>query len=283
MAFALISAAAVIEANALDWALPAHPYRVAVTVDAGESRRTHCPVGVEIDFGKLFKDAQIPGRLDRHSIRVVQYDPVGKQSVYSDSERRSFEVPHQLTGDFPNDDAGRVWWRMRDEKAAHFHIYFDSLSNGTHEPPSRMGLIGIGDSFHYNNGQPGPAPVHPLHSQFWHLDWDGDGLRDLIGFAYRRYEYGSPLQKNMGNGIYFLKNLGSRQQPLFAPRYRLKADDGRYLQTDLLPQNMFPCDWNADGHADFIGVDARKNLLLWENTGTRDRNGLYVLKHPRVL
>ncbi|MBM4029042.1 MAG: VCBS repeat-containing protein, partial [Planctomycetes bacterium] len=242
-----------------------------------------CPVGVEIDFGKLFKDAQIPGRLDRHSIRVVQCDPVAKQSVYFDSERRSFEVPHQLTGDFPNDDAGRVWWRMRDEKATHFHIYFDSLSNGTHGPPSRMGLIGIGDSFHYNNGQPGPAPVHPLHSQFWHLDWDGDGLRDLIGFAYRRYEYGSPLQKNMGNGIYFLKNLGSRQQPLFAPRYRLKADDGRYLQTDLLPQNMFPLDWNADGHADFIGVDARKNLLLWENTGTRDRNGLYVLKHPRVL
>ncbi|MBM3887953.1 MAG: VCBS repeat-containing protein, partial [Verrucomicrobia bacterium] len=259
------------------WAVPDNAYRVAVTVDPGPSRRTNCPVGVEINFDKIFKDADIPGRLDRHSIRVVQCDPA------ADHKRGNAEVPYQLTGDFPNNDAGRIWWRMRDEKATHYHIYFDSLANGPKTPPSRMGLIGIGDSFHYNNGQPGPAPVHPLHSQFWHLDWDGDGKRDLIGFAYRRYEHGAPLEKNMGNGIYFLKNIGTSRQPLFAPRYRLKADDGRYLQTDLLPQNMFPTDWNGDGHVDFIGVDGRKNLLLWENTGSRDRNHCYVLKHPRVL
>jgi hypothetical protein len=253
--------------------VPSNAYRIAVTVDPGSTGRTNCPVGVEIDFHKLFKDAAIPGRLDRHSIRVVQHAPAEKP----------VEVLYQLTGDFPNDNAGRIWWRMRDEKATHYHIYFDSLANGQKEPPSRMGLVGIGDSFHYNNGQPGPAPVHPLHSQFWHLDWDGDGKRDLIGFAYRRYEFGSPLEKNMGNGIWFLKNIGTSRQPLFAPRYRLKADDGRYLQTDLLPQNMFPVDWNGDGHVDFVGVDGCKNLLLWQNTGARDRNGLYLLAHPRVL
>lgn len=266
-----------------DWAVGGNPYRIAVTADPGTSRRVHCPVGVEVDFDKLFENAKIAGQLDRNSIRVVQYDPVAKQAVIQDRESGNVEVPYQLTGDFPNDNAGRIWWRMRDEKAIHYHIYFDSLANGRKQPPSRMGLIGIGDSFHYNNGQAGPAPVHPLHSQYWHLDWDGDGKRDLIGFAFRRYEYGSPLEKNMGNGIYFLKNIGTSQQPLFAPRYRLKAADGRYPQTDLLPQNMFPIDWNGDGHLDFIGVDGRKNLLLWENTGTRDRNRLYLLKHPRVL
>lgn len=268
---------------AADWAVPANRYRVAVSVDPGAARRVNCPVGVELDFAKLFQSEQLPGRLDRSSIRVVQFDPQTKQSVSQDALGKVFEIPHQLTGDFPNDDAGRVWWRMRDETGTHFHIYFDSLSDGAKEPPARVGLVGIGDSFHYNNGRPNLAPVHPLHSQFWHLDWDGDGKRDLIGFAYRRYEFGSPLEKNMGNGVYFLKNVGTPQKPMFAPRFRLKGDDGKYLQTDLLPQNMFPVDWTRDGQIDLIGVDGRKNLLLWENTGTRDRDGLFLLKQARVL
>ncbi len=255
-------------ALASDWAVPSNVYRIAVTVDSESSRRIQCPVGVEIDFKKLFEDAAIPGRVDRNSIRVM----LGDQ-----------EAPHQLTGDFANDSAGRIWWRIADGNATRWHIYFDSLANGQKEAPSRVGLIGIGDSFHYNNGQPGPAPVHPLHSQFWHLDWDGDGRRDLIGFAYRRYEFGNPLEKNMGNAIYFLKNIGTTKQPLFAPRIRLKAGDGAYLQTDLLPQNMFPIDWNDDGHMDFIGTDSRKNLLLWQNTGARDRNNPCLLSQPRVL
>jgi hypothetical protein len=176
-------------AQSPDWAVAARPYRIAVKVDPGTARRSYCPVGVEVDFAKLFKDARITGQLDQNSIRVVQYDPATKRPVAYDREQGNVEIPYQLTGDFPNDNAGRIWWRMRDGKTTHYHIYFDSLANGRTQPPSRLGLIGIGDSFLYNNGQSGPAPVHPLHSQYWHLDWDGDGKRDLIGFAFRRYEY----------------------------------------------------------------------------------------------
>ena len=271
------------QAIAVDWAVPDNHYRITVTVDPGVTRRTQSPVGIEIDFVKVFQSAGISGALDRNSIRVVQFDSATKKPVPFNAEQASLDVPHQLTGDFLNAETGRIWWRMRDEQATSFHIYFDSLANGRKKPPSRLGLIGIGDTFHFNNGQPGLAPVHPLHSQFWHIDWDGDGQRDLIGFAFRRYEFGEPLPKNMGNGVYFLKNIGSAKRPLFAPKQRLKGDDGKYLETDLLPQNMFPVDWNKDGHMDFIGVDGRKNLLLWQNTGTRDRNGLSLLAHPRVL
>jgi hypothetical protein len=268
---------------AAEWSVPENAYRIAVTVDPGSVRRVQCPVGVEVDFAKVFKDAGLAGRLDRQSIRVVQFDPATKQAIPLDANSGRVSIPHQLTGDFPNDDAGRIWWRMRDERAAHFHVYFDSLANGRKPTRERVGLVGVGDMLHYNNGQPNIAPVHPLHSQFWHLDWDGDGLRDLIGFAYRRYEFGESLPKNMGNGIYFLKNLGTARQPLFAPKQRLRADDGKYLETDLLPQNMFPVDWDSDGRVDFIGVDSRKNLLLWRNTGTRDRDGLFVLSPPRSM
>lgn len=273
--------AGALNAMASDWAVPDRTYRVSVSVEAGDGKRSHSPVGVEIDFAGLFKATKIAGRLDVDSIRVVRTADGTPSDAKPDSDAE--HVPHQLTGDFFNDDAGHVCWRMRDERDTRFHIYFDSLDNGPKPPPEQLGLIGVGDSFHYNNGQPNLAPVHPLHSQFWHIDWDGDGLRDLIGFAYRRFEFGDSLPKNIGNGVYFLKNIGDAKQPLFAPRQRLKADDGTYLETDLLPQNMFPVDWNADGLVDFIGVDGRKNLLLWENTGTRDRNQLYLLRQPRVL
>ncbi len=256
------------------WAVPENAYRLAVNVEPGAGPRVQCPVGVELDFDKLFRDAAIPGQLDRNSIRVVRAAFAGEGAA---------EVPHQLTGDFANDGAGHVWWRMPDARTVRYHVYFDSLEHGSKKPPARMALVGVGDSFHFNNGQPGLAPVHPLHSQFWHLDWDGDGRRDLIGFAYRRYEFRTPLEKNMGNDIYFLKNIGSAREPLFAPRHRIKGNDGKPLQTDLLPQNMFPVDWDGDGQVDFIGMDSRKNLLLWRNTGARDRNSLWLLAQPRVL
>jgi hypothetical protein len=283
LGFSLACIVASVVTEAADWAIADRAYRIAVTVDPDSGRRVNCPVGVEVDFARVLKEAVLKERLDRNSIRVVRFDPATTKAIPHDSDKGIVEVPHQLTGDFFNDDAGRVWWRMADEKATHFHIYFDALANEPKPPPERIGLIGIGDTLHYNNGQPNLAPVHPLHSQFWHIDWDGDGRRDLIGFAYRRFEFGYSLPKNMGNGIYFLKNIGTTRQPLFAPKQRLKGDDGKYIETDLLPQNMFPVDWDRDGRVDFIGVDSRKNLLLWRNTGTRDRNGLFVLAQPRVL
>jgi hypothetical protein len=266
----IVTVGCVRASSAQDWAYPDLAYRVSVTVDAGSSPRTHCPAGIEIDFAHLFETGGISGRLDRHSIRIARAEAGADRGV-----------PHQANGDLL--DAGWLWWRMRDAKDTRFHVYFDSLANGSKLPQANVALVGIGDTFHYNSGQPGPAPVHPLHSQFWHLDWDGDGKRDLIGFAYRRFEFGSPLAKNMGNGVYYLKNIGTVQKPLFAPRQRLKGEDGAFLQTDLLPQNMFPVDWNADGNMDFIGADARKNLLLWENSGVRDASQVCPLKQPRVV
>jgi hypothetical protein len=264
-----------------EWVIPSE-YRIAVVVDPGSSKRLNAPVGASVDFGKVFRKNSIPGRFDRNSIRVVRFDPAtGRPIPYRDSSQ-GYEVPYQLTGDFTNDDAGMIFWRMQDRSATHFHIYFDSLSSGKKQPPKVTGLVGIGDSFHYNDGQPGFANSAPLHSTLWHLDWDGDNLRDLIGIGFRTYEYGAPLEENLGNAVYFYKNIGTTQQPLFASPYRMKADDGGYLRSDQLGQNMFPVDWNNDGHIDFIGFKANK-LLLWENTGKRDRNNLWILKQPREI
>lgn len=270
-------------------------YRFSVRVDPGDTPRTNAPVGIEVDFAELFRKNRIDGRLDQDSIRVVRIEPNSRNAIPYSAERNA--CPHQTTGDFFNRQHGMIWWRMRDKTATDFFVYFDTIEKGLRKPPQPLGLIGIGDYFHYNDGAPGFANAVALHSQLWHLDWDGDGLRDFIGFGYRPYEYGPDrprfpsdadptwwrkVQPAMGNAVYFHRNIGTNRQPLFAPRQRVQAADGTYLRSDLLPQNMFPADWDADGDPDFFGIGARNELLVWENSGDRDPNGLWLLKTARV-
>jgi hypothetical protein len=264
-----------------EWVIPSQ-YRIRIEVEPSRSAGDHAPVGAALDFAQIFRKHSIPGRLDRNSIRVVRFDPKSGRAIPYRKDREGYEVPYQFIGDFANTDSGRVAWRIADSSATHYHIYFDSLANGRRGAPSTRGLVGLGDSFHYNDGKPGPANVFPLHSTYWHLDWDGDQKRDLIGIAYRYYEYAVPTENNLGNAVYFLKNLGTTEQPLYAPPYRMKAEDGKYLRADQLPQDMFPVDWDGDGDIDFYGFDSDR-LLLWENTGKRDRNNLLVLRQPREI
>jgi hypothetical protein len=90
------------------------------------------------------------------------------------------------------------------------------------------------------------------------------------------------VQPALGNSVYFHKNIGTKTEPLFAPRQRIQAADGTYQRSDLLPQNMFPADWDEDGDPDFFGVGRGNALLVWENTGKRDPNGLWMLKTART-
>jgi FG-GAP-like repeat len=257
-------------------------YRIAVTVDPGSRVLDNAPVGVKIDFRELLRKHAIDGRVDPGTIQVVRYDPKADRDPTDPQDTQHNRVPHQLTGDFANDDAGMVWWRAVSSEDRYFHLYFDTADHGRQTPRRSPGLIGVGDTFRYNDGRPGFAGSVGLHSTFWHLDWDGDGLRDLIGFGLRTYEYGAELETELGNTVYFYKNIGSKGKPLFAPPYRIKSRDGTYLRSQYVYQNFFPTDWDNDGDTDFFGFRAN-TLYLYENTGERDRNGLYLLKQPAPI
>jgi len=268
----------------VEWTTPM-PYRVAVEARSVAGQTVNTPVGAAVDFKAIFHANDIAGRVDWNSVRVV--------SAGDSTEA----LPYTITGDYHVEDSGVIWWRMRDPSVTTYYIYFDTLANGRHQPREVIGLVGIGDTFHYNDGRPGFAGAAALHSQFWHLDWDGDGLRDLIGFAHRPYEYGHEraypetgrkdwwrdLEGDIGNAVFFYKNIGEPGKPLFAPRYRLKAADGAWLRTEALGQNMFPADWDGDGDVDFYGMGRGNALLLWENTGERDANGLWLLRQPVTI
>ena len=264
-----------------DWSLPC-AYRVAVSVDPNVSDLSHAPVGVEIDFRKLLRDSKTDERVDTATIRVVRRDPRHPDSASIVDPGMSEPLPHQLTGDFSNDDMGMVWWRMHNEDDRHFYIYFDTKGNHTKLDWQPQGLVGVGDALRYNDGQPGFTGSVGLHSTYWHLDWDGDGLRDMIGIGLRTYDHGSELEAELGNTVYFYKNIGTAQAPLFAPPCRVKASDGSYVRSPYMYQNIFPSDWDGDGDTDFFGF--RGNTLdLYENTGERDNNGLHILHQPKEV
>jgi len=254
-----------------DWAVKHARFRVAVEVDAPTVPWPDVPAGVWIDGERLLREAGVTGdTLNPASIRVV---PAGA----------SEPVPHHAAAGLAADQSGHVWWRVADPKTTTYHVYFDLGQPSANDYAARSGLIGIGDALRHNHGQPGLAQPTALHSQMWLIDFDGDGARDLIGFGYREYEYGEELTKNMGNAVYFQKNLGTSAQPLFAPRHRVKDTQGNYISTPLLPQNMFPTDWDGDGQTDFIGTGSTNELLLWKNSGQRDAKGLSLLEPARVV
>ena len=251
-----------------DWILPQR-FRFDVMVQATDGQFQNQPVGAECDFEDLLTHAGVKQRVHPATIRVV--------------DAHGNVIPHTTTGDLWNHDRATVWWRSRSTENERFYVYFDIVGERTPEPREVIGLVGIGDTFHFNNGAAGTANALPLHSQFNHIDWDGDGLRDLLGWGYRVWEHGEGITKGLGNAVYFMKNLGTPSEPLFAPRQRVKGMDGDYLSSDLLPQNMLPVDWDDDGDVDFIGMGRSYRMLLWTNRGQRDRNSLSLLDPPQVV
>lgn len=258
--------------EASDWT-QAHPFRVVVTASSEHGPLKNSPTGVEIDFAQLLAaqaaaDAR-PLRVNPDSIRVV--DAVGRV------------VPHTTTGDVWNRDRATIWWRSSGGASQRFEIYFDCGERRGRPQREQIGLVGVGDTFHYGGSTPRAVNALPLHSQFNYVDWDGDGVRDLLGWGYRVWEHGEGITKGLGNAVYFMQNIGSERQPLFRPRRRVVDSNGDYLTSQLLPQNMFPVDWDEDGDVDFIGMGRSYQLMFWNNTGRRDADGLLLLDPPEVV
>ena len=81
-------------------------------------------------------------------------------------------------------------------------------------------------------------------------DWDGDGLPDLIlglrGDERRR-------------GVYWCRNVGTKQAPKFSPAQLLVADNDRGETTGICV-----ADWNGDGRPDLIA-----SRIEYKEAGTR--------------
>lgn len=274
-------------ARPAEWVIP-NSYRIVVRVDPGLVKRSQTPVSLNVNFDEILRARDIKGRVDQHSIRVVRFNPdSGPALPYVDSNS-SYSVPYQLSREFFYGDAGKIWWRLRDEKDQHFHVYFDVLgAHGVKDEPHTVALVGVGDNFLFNNGKPGPLDVS-YSSAMRIVDWDGDGLRDLIIGSHQTQEYGVYFDEIGGvpKFLNFFKNIGTKVQPLFAPGYQIKGEKDAYVQKPLGggPSAFELYDWNGDGKLDVISRNGDASALyMYQNTGKRDGRNLPILMAPQEV
>jgi hypothetical protein len=246
-----------------DW-VGEQPYRVSVDLPPEQPVAAEAPVGFTFDPTAILQALPKSARILPNSIRVVL--PNGT------------ELPHRLTGDWDGVDSGAVWWRTPDATARRFRIYFD-LADGRRQwlPPARVELVGVGDAFTFNDGEPAwTAPGD--------VDWDADGLPDRVVVRTRVFELGAAMDDKLGYGVFFSKNLGTTEHHLFGRAVRLRSPGGEYLlDRGYLYYNAEPFDWDVDGDPDLVGFRGN-DLYVMANTGRRDAAaGVFLLEQPRLV
>jgi len=103
------------------------------------------------------------------------------------------------------------------------------------------------------------APLPGLYYCFKMVDWDHDGLIDILGLARR------------GGGLRFIKNVGTKAQPL----YRSLHENKKLMESGPFNRWFNIMDYNDDGMWDIVGwyVDPHKevdiiSLNIYVNTNT---------------
>ncbi len=101
-------------------------------------------------------------------------------------------------------------------------------------------------------------------------DFDGDGDLDLLCGEFL-------------DGFTYFENIGTRQQPVYAPGRRLQTPDGSPLVMDLQMIVPIALDWDRDGDIDLIVGDEDGRVALVENTGKLAEDGTPQFLPPRYF
>ena len=219
------------------------------------------PMSVDMDFGRMARQAGAPGVFDPNSIEVV--DEVSGEPI-------SFA----RTEDLAYGDRGRIEWVVEDPTHTAYEIRFRTLPKRPPlQPQEYTPMIGVGDLLRYNAGVPRPIAIS--HSMRL-VDMTGDGRGDLVGCWNYYYRPGSPI-----SGIVCYPRVGPEEDFTFGDLARLRYVDERgsgelkhfpdvYAEADF-------ADLNGNGLTDIVYAGMLdKGVTAFLNSGERDGGGLPV-------
>jgi hypothetical protein len=158
------------------------------------------------------------------------------------------------------------------------HLY---VNEGTNDRPSwkdtgeiQAGGVGITRNFSaYVSWNSIQSPSIQM------VDWDGDGKRDLLlGMVDRTGAKGNSKQVYKYGSIWFFKNVGSDDSPVFDSGVILQSD-GADINTPYRAQ-IQAVDWDGDGDLDMVYADYRGHVYWLENIGSRTSP---LLKPPVLI
>ncbi len=236
-----------------DWPVERR-YRIGVDFALEGSAAAHQPVCVEAAFGKLLKDKGIGSDFDPASVVVTLADDSSAQTA----------IPHLMDEAFKRSDSGEVSWDVVDSAKHRFFIYFDTVDHGPYDRQDYISLVGAGDNFRYNR----PGGRDPIHTMMISppiaADFDGDGRFDVLASMC----YGSTWRQPWFT-VWYWRNIGSNEKPLFADRVILYAD-GNPIPNGY--SGIGVIDWDGDGKLDLVARDS-----VYQNTGKLTPGGTPIL------
>jgi len=267
-------------------------YRVVVEIPPQEDGREgdERPVEVGVDFVQLLKEAG-RGRLpDLSTVQVVRHD-VGTGEPLKPEKfafaQGEYDIPWRwydaaIPYDFPEVEravsytkekliftnrprfgyfyhaigdgkSGRIVFphRRRGSEAARYAVYFDLLPAG--EAPTKIPPRGfIGDGLQ-RCVPDGPSTTGLIHSRVETVDYNGDGLIDLLVGCGR-------------GGLVWYPNLGTKTEPKYPISHLVFTTDGKPLDGGWSNAPKL-VDWDADGLFDLLVGTEWNRVLLFRNRG----------------
>ena len=125
-----------------------------------------------------------------------------------------------------------------------------------------------------------PGNVHPnkVRGNMWRtVDYDGDGVLDVIVGVSDWSEYGWDnaydangrwMQGPLRGYVYFIKNIGTNDQPAYAKPEKIMIGGDHPLETFGEPSPNF-ADFDGDGDFDLICGEFLDGFTYFQNIGTR--------------
>ncbi len=210
-----------------------------------------------------------------------------------DGKSRSYNVRFAENLYYKN--TGWVAWLVDDpQKGGKWTIDFGMrAADGRMADPQYLPPVGVGEQLCYNGPKwqpidcPGYVP-NPIPA-----DWNGDGLVDIISRSLGTNHVNMPM-----GGVFYWRNIGTNEEPRFAPPMRLSAGGVDQQQTldnymvhfkprrDFISEDYIACDvfdWFGSGRMDLITLSKPGGIKVYRNTGRLDAAGLPILELAQRL